>query len=384
MIRVLHVVESFNGQAVESWLSRLLLYDRFDHARFHFDFFLLGVGEGGEANRIRGKGSKIIFGNPGEASIPQMAAALRRQVRRGGYDVVHVHQDVLGGVFALALLGTGVKIVTHVHNCWQRLPVGGRLRERVLTSIAARLTLKLSSAIVGVSNQALQTLTGGKRKERRIDSVIYCSAKFRGIAVNETERALISVAVRNQYRLPTPANILLFLGRLDEYKNPVFAFEVLREMVAKGNADACLVIAGSGGLEQQVRELAEHHGLQEHVRLVGWVDDPERLLLASDILLMPSQESCGEGLGLSAVEAQGCGLPVLCSMSIPEDAAIIPDLVKRVSLGSGVGKWAEAANHLLTQGKQEIGFYGAVLEQSAFTDCESLRRLNELYERCLS
>ena len=384
MIRVLHVVENFNGQAVESWLTRLLTFEGFDFRKLRFDFFVIGIGQGRQAGAVLEKGCKVHAGNPGGASIPQMAKALRKQVRRGGYDIVHIHQDVMGGIFALALAGTGVKIVTQVHNCWQRLPVGGRLKERVLTAIARQLTLKLSKAIVGVSRQALDKITDGRRSQSRIDRVIYCSAKGQGNTLNEADRARISAEVREQHGLPVSAKVMLFLGRLDEYKNPIFALDVLKKMIEEGNKDACLIVAGVGGLDRRLRELTAQNGVEERVRIIGWIDDPARLLLAGDLLLMPSQEWHGEGLGLAAVEAQACGIPVLVSLSIPEDAMIVPDLMRRVSLHGGTRNWARVAGELLDLGKQGITISREKWRQSAFTDAACYASLTELYSNILS
>jgi glycosyltransferase involved in cell wall biosynthesis len=150
-------------------------------------------------------------------------------------------------------------------------------------------------------------------------------------------------------------------------------------MVESGNMDACLMIAGVGGLDQQLREVATKHGIEDRMRIVGWIDDPTRLLLASDLLLMPSQEWYGEGLGLAAVEAQGCGVPVLCSLSIPEDAAIIPALFKRITLRAGASHWAKEATVLLDNGQREMACSRKILEQSAFTDAASYASLAGLY-----
>ena len=382
MIRVLHVVENFDGQAVESWLARVVTCDDFADGQFQFDFFLLGIGAGKCVGPLLERGGGVHQGNPGGASLPQMAKALRRHVRAGSYDIVHIHQDVMAGVFAFALLGTGVRIITHVHNCWQRLPVGGVLKERVLTALARQLTLRLSHAIVGVSRQALAKMLDRQRGDNRMDQVIYCSVKGQGVRLRETDRVHLSAAFRHQCGWPPSTKIMLFLGRLDDYKNPIFALDILIQMINDGTQDACLIIAGVGGLDGRLQELVARHGLHDRVRLVGWVDDPTDLLLASDLLLMPSQELCGEGLGLAAVEAQGYGLPVLCSLSIPEDAAIIPDLFKRLPLSDGVKIWASAANESLRRGKQDVAASMTSLEQSPFTDAASYAALAALYDAC--
>lgn len=379
MIRVLHVVENFNGQAVESWLTRLIDYENYDSTQLHFDFFLLGVGSGGQADAVLQHGCKLHQGNLGGASIPQMARALRRVVKEENYDVVHIHQDVMGGIFALALLGTGSRVMIHAHNCWQRLPVGGKLKEKVLTWVARQLVLWRADAIIGVSRQALITMTGGRERNSRKDRVIYCSAKGNGTLMDAAQRRDLASQIRASYELPPTAKILFFLGRLDEYKNPEFALQVLAKMIADGQREVYLVVAGVGGLATALDEFAAKQGIADHFRNIGWIEDPVPLLLAADLLLMPSAEWCGEGLGLAAVEAQGCGLPVLCSLSIPEDAEIVPGLFERRSLNEGTGSWAQAANGLLARGRGDQKDSMARLFASPFTDAASYKALAELY-----
>lgn len=383
MIRVLHVVENFNGQAVESWLTRLVAFEGFDSNKLRFDFFLIGTGQGWDGGTVVDKGFEVHLGNPGGASIPQMAKALRRITNAGAYDIVHIHQDVMGGIFAAALLGAHTKIVTQVHNCWQRLPVGGHLKEKILTVVAKALTVKLSDAIVGVSKPALAKMLGTSIRRSRIDRVIYCSGKALGHPHCNVNQANARSLLRKDYGFPDASKILLFLGRLDSYKNPAFTIQVLQELIKKGDKDCCLIIAGTGGLQDELSDAIKDQKLESRVRIVGWIDDPANLLLAADLLLMPSQEWCGEGLGLAAVEAQGYGMPVLCSMSIPDEAAIIPSLFRRVSLKRGTSEWATAATQLLRVGRVDIAVARAIHADSFFTDSASLKALCTLYREVL-
>jgi glycosyltransferase involved in cell wall biosynthesis len=379
MINILCVVENFNGQAVESWLARIITSESFDPAQHHFDFFLLGNGPGRDAVRVLNRGCNLHEGNPGGASIPQMARALRRVVKRGSYDFVHIHQDVMGGVFALALVGLPVRLIIQAHNCWQRLPVGGLLKERLLTATGRWLAQRLANALIGVSHQALFGMTSGRSRHGRVDRVIYCSAKVPSIEPDTLARDSAASAMRRHFDLPESAKVLLFLGRLDGYKNPVHALDVLCAMISHGAKHLHLVIAGLGGLEPVLREMALERGVESHLHLVGWVDKPESLLLAVDLLIMPSQEICGEGLGLSTVEAQALGTPVLCSLSIPEDAMLIPPLFRRISLSEEIGSWRKAANELLEHRSPCVTDCWKAFHESPFTDRASYSALASLY-----
>jgi glycosyltransferase EpsF len=379
MIRILHVIENFNGQAVESWLTRIVTYEGFDHAQRYFDFFLIGVGPGRYADMVIKQGCKLHECNSGGASIPQMARTLRGVVKKGSYDVVHIHQDVMGGIFAVALLGLPVRLVVQAHNCWQRLPVGGCLKERFLTAAGRWLAQRLSRALVGVSQQALSGMTSGRARQGRMDRVIYCSAKVPPNEPTTLAMNYAASAMRRRYALPETAKVLLFLGRLDNYKNPVHALNLLCKMIRHGAMDVHLVIAGLGGLEATLRAMALERGVETHVHLVGWIDEPESLLLAADLLIMPSQEIFGEGLGLVAVEAQALGTPVLCSKSIPDDAKVISSLFRRISLSEEIGIWRGVANELLEQGRPAVTECWKAFDESPFTDRASYAALCLLY-----
>lgn len=81
-----------------------------------------------------------------------------------------------------------------------------------------------------------------------------------------------------------------------------------------------LMIAGSGELEQQLREQQQEARLQEHVHFAGYVQDVGSLLRAADIFVMSSHM---EGLCTSILDAMSVGVPVVAT-----EAGGIPEIVK--------------------------------------------------------
>jgi glycosyltransferase involved in cell wall biosynthesis/SAM-dependent methyltransferase len=77
--------------------------------------------------------------------------------------------------------------------------------------------------------------------------------------------------------------------------------------------DARLVLAGRGPLEQDIRELVRELGLDERVRMLGWISDEELVgwYRAADLVVMPTQEL--EGFGLTSAEALACGTAVVAT-----------------------------------------------------------------------
>lgn len=101
---------------------------------------------------------------------------------------------------------------------------------------------------------------------------------------------------------------ILFLGRLGERKG----VPELLAALADHRFDAVqwlATLAGDGDVAHY-RAQARALGLGERVRFPGWVSTPDanRLLLESDVLVLPSR---AEGLPMSVIEAFAYGVPVV-------------------------------------------------------------------------
>ncbi len=101
--------------------------------------------------------------------------------------------------------------------------------------------------------------------------------------------------------------IFLNVGRLVPYKGQRHAIEALT-----GAPKAELWLAGTGPLEEELRELAGSLGVSDRVRFWGNVADSDlpALIHACDVFLFPSVTP-NEAFGLVLVEAMACGKPLI-------------------------------------------------------------------------
>lgn len=374
--KVLHVIESFNGQATEQWLFRMLSCLNGVEHKVDWGFYAILGHKGRLDSAIIDRGGKIVYSPVAMANKLQFLSALRCSIIEGGYDILHCHHDVVSAVYLLAAAGLPIKKrIVHVHNTSLGLPTRSRLKNTLLREPMRQMCLRWADNIVGVSDAALDAfLQGGRRKLRR-DMVIHCGidmAPFRRKPQNRAE-------FLKSLGLPADARVLLFVGRMIEYKNPCFVIEVLAH-IAKQNSTVCAVFAGAGPLEDAVRRQARQHSLDDRVRVLGWQEDIAAHMQACDMLIWPGLEEPKEGLGLGVVEAQAAGLPVLMSMSVPKDAIVVPELVSVVPLAAGARAWAEKAIFIL--GKENTGRDAsfAKIESSSFSNENSTANIMALYE----
>jgi glycosyltransferase involved in cell wall biosynthesis len=104
---------------------------------------------------------------------------------------------------------------------------------------------------------------------------------------------------------------ILYLGRLKEYKSiPVLleAFQKVKDEVVGPR----LVIAGEGDEFEKLRLLAKRLGLNGSVSFLGRVDEKSKIELMQQAWVFVNP-SLMEGWGITSIEANACGTPVIAS-----------------------------------------------------------------------
>ena len=113
--------------------------------------------------------------------------------------------------------------------------------------------------------------------------------------------------LRQQLGLAQTGPLLAYAGRLDNEKRADRLLAMFRELPR--DLDAALLLVGDGKLRASLEEQALAEGLA--VAFPGYVSDRKelaRLLASSDIYVSAMAD---ETFGLSVLEAQACGLPVV-------------------------------------------------------------------------
>jgi len=226
------------------------------------------------------------------ASLPAGYPGVVRSARRA--DLVHAHGDVAAALALPLLRGRPSVVTTHGLHFLRRATGARRAgAERALRAVARSAGCVLCtsqaehdelSALLGSAlAQRLRTVPNGIDPPPPADPV---------------ERA----DARAELRLEDRDVAALFLGELEARKAPLVAVAAAQLAVSAG-APLVLLVAGDGPQAGAVRA---HRS--DVIRPLGFRGDPQRLLAAADIFVLPSER---EGLSFALLEAMGHGLAMV-------------------------------------------------------------------------
>lgn len=212
---------------------------------------------------------------------------------RNTFDVLHVHQNSLAGLFAvMAGRFLGKPVLTKLPNIGHMGIPGiaaqpfGRLRLAVLKS---------SSAIVAMAPQSLAELK----------SIGY---PFERVLVTPNGIDVKPCPPRPG-RAGPPLSVI-FLGRFSREKNIPVLIEAWRSIASDPAIDARLDIWGDGPLRPTLEALASDPALKSTVTIHGFAENISEILAKADAFVLPSHL---EGNSNAILEAMEAGLPVIAT-----------------------------------------------------------------------
>lgn len=209
--------------------------------------------------------------------------------------VVHTHgyHGKLWGRLAARLAGVH-NIVHTEHNS----DFSSQALQRIVNVVLHRST----GAIVTFSEMLATRLVKEDRVPR--DRVVVIP---NGVA--PPERKLGKLSLRVQPPIEKGAKIILHVGRLMKVKNQQLAIRVFRELRdLRPNERFCLLFAGSGEDEHELRQLAMTLGVADRVRFLGYRDDVDEIMRRSNVVLLTS---LNEAMPLTLLEAMYAGTPIV-------------------------------------------------------------------------
>jgi glycosyltransferase involved in cell wall biosynthesis len=240
------------------------------------------------------------------ASILSLLSFVPRGIRRGKellrkerFDVVNTHFVLPTGPVGNALSRfAGIPNVLSVHggDLYDPSKFMSPHRHWVLR-LWIRKLLRRADLVVGQSSNTLSNVRQ------------FYTPEIEGVRIPlGILRPGSGAGTRADYGFSEDDVLLVTVGRLVARKG---LDQLVRAMESFKGCNVRLLILGSGPQSEALKEDAKARGLQDQVRLMGRVDEDEKigLLRMSDLYVSTSQH---EGFGLVFLEGMATGLPVVC------------------------------------------------------------------------
>jgi phosphatidylinositol alpha-mannosyltransferase len=217
------------------------------------------------------------------------AARVRRWLRKGDFEVLHVHEPMAPSISLLAVMAYSGPVVATFHTAMTRsraMTAGRSLAQLVLERITARIAVSELARKVQVEH-----LDGGAVEIPNGVSV----ATFAGASPLAG--------------YPREGGTIGFLGRFTE---PRKGFSVLAQALARlvpSRPGLRLLLAGPGSLDDVEIPAA----VRERIDFLGRVSEVDKIRMLASVDIYVAPNTGGESFGMILTEAMAAGAPVVAS-----------------------------------------------------------------------
>lgn len=342
MIKVLHLMRSLSAGGIGTFIMNN--YRSIDREIMQFDFAITHGGMGEYGAEIEEKGGQIFFisteGNRSFFDGVKQLVNLYKLCKKNKYDVIHCHYYFANAYFLSIAKWAGIKIrVSHCHNTRTK-EVG--LFKKIFESFSRKILLKAGTDFLGCSDAATIFLYGQKAFDTGVAKTLY-----NGIDFSYWNKSNINIRLTKEKYHIKDEKVFLFVGRLEEQKNPIFALEVVRAVYRKMNNFKFLFV-GEGSYYERVKDYISSNYMNEYVTLLPANSDIRELQAIADIMIAPS---LWEGLGIAYLEAQKMETMVFASDQVPKEVDM--GYCKFLSL-SNKAVWESAIIKFLNNDKKTL------------------------------
>lgn len=220
-------------------------------------------------------------------------------MKQNGYAFCHCHSPIGGVVARIAGHRTRTKVIYTAHgfHFYQGAPVMNWLVYYPVEKMLSRWT----DVLITINHEDYKLA----KKKFKMKKLTYVP----GIGI-DTQRECLSQKEKEEKRkelgIPQDAFLITNAAEFTPNKNQKTVIEAIEQL---HNPNIYFVMCGIGEKKAELEQYVKEHGLEEHIRFVGFRNDLHEILQASDCFVLSSFR---EGLSVALMEAMAEGLPVVC------------------------------------------------------------------------
>lgn len=324
-IRILIVDGKMICGGIESFVMNI--YRHIDRTKIQFDF-LVHYKErffyDDEIERLGGKIHRLSFRN--DHNIFKYKKDLKNFFKNHTeYQIVWGHMEGLASIYLKAAKKSGVRTtIAHAHITSAERSLKGLVKRFLRKNIH-----KYADYRFACSTEAGKYVFG--RHEFQLIPNAIDTKRF-------TFDKQTRLSIRKKHNWQEDQFIVGHIGRFNEQKNHKYLIDIFQEY-HRLNKKSVLCLCGDGELQTSIKEYVISKNLEEYVLFTGNIPNVNEYYQAFDIFVMPSLY---EGLPVSGVEAQACGLPCIFADTITPEVSLLSDRVQFLSILQPAETWAHS------------------------------------------
>lgn len=290
MIKVIHVITDMKIGGAGKWLLNYL--KNYDKSKLDIKVVIprdsilkmeinnLNI----ETIEIQGIGDKSL-----DWSSVRAFVKLFRQERP---QIVHTHASLSARIAAKM---AGVKAIVHTKHCLDNPRTGMK------KAITAGINNQLSSRIIAVSEAVEKNLLDAGIPQDKIRIIYGGVEELNRLSQDEINK------IKDSYGIGDNDIVYGMIARLAEVKCHKYLLEAAVQVLKVRN-DVKFLIAGTGPLEDQLKEMASELGIGKNVVFTGFIKDVEKIYNIIDVNMITSNS---EALCLALIEGMSLGKPMI-------------------------------------------------------------------------
>lgn len=220
-------------------------------------------------------------------------------MKQNTYEFCHCHSPIGGVVARIAGHRTRTKVIYTAHgfHFYQGAPVMNWLVYYPVEKMLSRWT----DVLITINHEDYKLA----KKKFKMKKLTYVP----GIGI-DTQRECLPQKEKKEKRkelgIPQDAFLITNAAEFTPNKNQKTVIEAIEQL---HNPNIYFVMCGIGEKKAELEQYVKEHGLEEHIRFVGFRNDLHEILQTSDCFVLSSFR---EGLSVALMEAMAEGLPVVC------------------------------------------------------------------------
>jgi glycosyltransferase involved in cell wall biosynthesis len=229
---------------------------------------------------------------------------LYKIIRKGKYHIVHTHQANAGAVGRIASKFAGVPVIVHgLHGSTFHGDQNFFVRQFyiLLEKVLAKITTCYTVVGYDLRDRYLNEGIGGKDDYFVIRSGMDLKRFYDVYGMSDSERG----RKRKDLGFNGGEVLITIIAALEPRKGHLYLLEVARRIK---NNNVKFLFVGEGWSKEKLREKVRELDLEGNIKFLGYREDVENVMAASDIIALTS---LWEGLPQVLVQAAAAGKPMV-------------------------------------------------------------------------